>query len=73
MAAMNVSTQRRLGKLPKTEDTLSYKGHTYGNTHRGFRGRRPHQPTKASMATAALAVTANSTTTVMAKVSRTSP
>lgn len=41
MAAMNVSTQRRLGKLPKTEDTLSYKGHTYGNTHRGFRGRRP--------------------------------
>jgi len=41
MAAMNVSTQRRLGKLPKTEDTLSYKGHIYGNTHRGFRGRRP--------------------------------
>ena len=41
MAAMNVSTQRRLGKLPKTEDTLSYGGHTYGNTHRGFIGRRP--------------------------------
>ena len=41
MAAMNVATQRRLGKLPKTEDTLSYSGHTYGNTHRGFRGRRP--------------------------------
>jgi len=41
MAAMNVATQRRLGKLPKTEDSLSYKGHMYGNTHRGFRGRRP--------------------------------
>lgn len=41
MAAMNVATQRRLGKLPRTDDSLSYKGHIYGNTHRGFRGRRP--------------------------------
>lgn len=41
MTAMSTGTQRRLGKLPKTEDTLTYGGHTYGNTHRGFTGRRP--------------------------------
>lgn len=41
MPAMNTGIQRRLGKLPKTPDMLSYKGHTYGNTHRGYMGRRP--------------------------------
>lgn len=39
MSSMNLATQKRLGVLPKTEDTLTYGGHTYGNTHRGFRGR----------------------------------
>lgn len=41
MSSMNLATQKRLGVLPKTEDTLSYGGHMYGNTHRGFRGRTP--------------------------------
>ena len=41
MSSMNLATQKRLGVLPKTEDTLSYGGHTYGNTHRGFTGRKP--------------------------------
>lgn len=41
MPAMNVGIQRRLGKLPKTPDMLTYSGHTYGNTHRGYMGRRP--------------------------------
>jgi len=41
MSSMNLATQKRLGVLPKTEDTLTYKGHIYGNNHRGFRGRRP--------------------------------
>ena len=41
MSSMNLSTQKRLGVLPKTEETLTYKGHIYGNTHRGFRGRTP--------------------------------
>ena len=38
---MNLATQKRLGVLPKTEDTLSYEGHIYGNNHRGFGTRRP--------------------------------
>ena len=41
MSSMNLATQKRLGVLPKTEDTLSYGGHIYGNTHRGFKGRKP--------------------------------
>ena len=41
MPAMNVGMQRRVGKLPKTPESLSYKGHTYGNTHRGYGLRRP--------------------------------
>ena len=41
MSSMNLATQKRLGVLPKTEDTLTYTGHIYGNNHRGFRGRRP--------------------------------
>ena len=41
MPAMNVGMQRRVGKLPKTPEFLSYKGHTYGNTHRGYGLRRP--------------------------------
>ena len=36
MATMNLSTQKRLGVLPKTEETLTYEGHTYGNTHRAL-------------------------------------
>ena len=43
---MNLATQKRLGRLPKTEDTLSYKGHTYGNTHRGFGMRNPTPTSK---------------------------
>jgi hypothetical protein len=46
MSAMNLATQKRLGRLPKTEDTLSYKGHTYGNTHRGFGMRTPTPTSK---------------------------
>ena len=46
MSAMNLATQKRLGRLPKTEDTLSYKGHTYGNTHRGFGMRNPTPTSK---------------------------
>ena len=46
MSAMNLATQKRLGRLPKTEDTLSYKGHTYGNTHRGFGMRNPSPTSK---------------------------
>ena len=41
MATMNLSTQKRLGVLPKTEETLTYTGHIYGNTHRPFVGRKP--------------------------------
>lgn len=41
MATMNLSTQKRLGVLPKTEETLTYEGHIYGNTHRPFVGRKP--------------------------------
>lgn len=41
MAAMNLATQRRRGKLTKTPDMLTYKGHIYGNQHAGFKGRRP--------------------------------
>ena len=46
MSAMNLATQKRLGRLPKTADTLSYKGHTYGNTHRGFGMRTPTPTSK---------------------------
>ena len=46
MSSMNLATQKRLGRLPKTEDTLSYKGHTYGNTHRGFGMRTPTPTSK---------------------------
>lgn len=38
---MNTGIQRRIGKLPKTPDMLTYGGHIYGNTHRPFIGRRP--------------------------------
>ena len=41
MSAMNLATQKRLGKLPKTPESLTYKGHIYGNNHRGFGARRP--------------------------------
>ena len=41
MSSMNLATQKRLGVLPRTEESLTYKGHIYGNTHRGFRGRTP--------------------------------
>jgi len=41
MPAMNLATQRRLGKFNKTPDMLTYPGHIYGNTHRPFVGRRP--------------------------------
>lgn len=41
MSAMNIATQKRLGRLPKTEESLTYEGHIYGNTHRGFGMRRP--------------------------------
>lgn len=46
MSSMNLATQKRLGVLPKTEDTLTYEGHTYGNTHRGFGMRRPTPTSK---------------------------
>jgi len=41
MPAMNVGMQRRIGKLPKSPEFVTYKGHTYGNTHRGYGMRRP--------------------------------
>ena len=41
MSAMNVAMQRRIGVLPKTEDLLSYDGHIFGNSHRGFGMRNP--------------------------------
>ena len=41
MGTMNLATQKRLGVLPKTEDTLTYEGHIYGNNQRPFVGRKP--------------------------------
>jgi len=41
MPAMNLATQRRRGRLTKTPDMLTYKGHIYGNNHAPFIGRRP--------------------------------
>ncbi len=41
MPSMNTGMQRRIGILPKTEDLLDYQGHIFGNTHRGFSGRKP--------------------------------
>ena len=41
MPSMNTGMQRRIGLLPKTEDLLDYQGHIFGNTHRGFGGRKP--------------------------------
>jgi hypothetical protein len=46
MSAMNLATQKRLGKLPKTPESLTYKGHIYGNNHRGFGMRRPTPTSK---------------------------
>tara|TARA_B110000503_G_scaffold102375_1_gene152915 strand:+ start:68 stop:508 length:441 start_codon:yes stop_codon:yes gene_type:complete len=41
MSSMNLATQKRTGTLPRSEDILTYPGHIYGNTHRGFGMRRP--------------------------------
>ena len=42
MPAMNTGLQRRIGRLPKTEDMLPSPKSLFGNsTHGGYMGRRP--------------------------------
>ena len=41
MPAMNISLQRRIGKLPRTPETSYGQSTIFGNTHRGFGLRMP--------------------------------
>lgn len=42
MPAMNTGLQRRIGRLPKTEDLMNTRASIFGNnTHRGYGGRTP--------------------------------
>ena len=41
MAQMSTNMQRRIGILSKTPANEKVSGSIYGNTHRGFRNRRP--------------------------------